>query len=408
MTRPHLDVVLDEAEGRLTVYLEVDAAAMRRWPPERFTNMWEAIGMLVDVANAPAWAAPELDALAAEAVDAVQGQVRAVLQQAAAVDEPAPAPPAAEEGEDLGSRMADELRKADFASLLGPGVQAPRVEMGHLQVTVAAAADLAAIEAAAAHGFRGDSVDPPGLRRRGRRPGSGRYDLGDFGCPDQAAAALEADLAPADVVDGDPERAVAVAISSARRQVLEHLHDVGGRIEDPHGGATARLADALPRDYSPGGLVQLLRNMEGDGLVRRVVAGKRTLLIEITEAGLNAVDALRAEDDDDAGPEPPEGPETPTEAAEPARGALDGSGDAFDEDEAEQRLRLARILESKGGAHRGILTPLVARLGVPGIAELNGLVDRMAADGLVRRGRHAGSPTVELTEAGEVLLEEAR
>jgi hypothetical protein len=119
-----------------------------------------------------------------------------------------------------------------------------------------------------------------------------------------------------------------VSNTTPRRQVIEFLHAVGGKVEDAQGRALILMAEAM--DITQGTLAQLLRKMEKDAQVlkdnlnpatKRTVA-KRTYGVHLLYDGPNVASVLGV---------PPTGPKEPLEAppaattetkAEPASAAL--------------------------------------------------------------------------------------
>jgi hypothetical protein len=74
----------------------------------------------------------------------------------------------------------------------------------------------------------------------------------------------------------------AARASGPRLRVLRALHD--GPVEDRAGRAVHRLCQAARFDRQDA-LAQVLARMDHEGLIRREVQGRRTYLIEITDAG---------------------------------------------------------------------------------------------------------------------------
>jgi hypothetical protein len=72
--------------------------------------------------------------------------------------------------------------------------------------------------------------------------------------------------------------------SHARQQVASYLA-MHGPIEDPSGGATAKLREALSYDGSEASFAQLISNMDRAGQLTREIKGKRTYRIGPVETG---------------------------------------------------------------------------------------------------------------------------
>lgn len=72
-----------------------------------------------------------------------------------------------------------------------------------------------------------------------------------------------------------------------RLVIIDTLHQMGGGVRDVDGLATGRLARGIGEmagvEVSEKTLVNTLRRMEQDGLIRREVVGKRTMAIELAE-----------------------------------------------------------------------------------------------------------------------------
>lgn len=123
--------------------------------------------------------------------------------------------------------------------------------------------------------------------------------------------------------------------------LLRALHDLGGEVFDPAGGAASRLFDhAGVTDTGRANARTVLLVLAEAGHVSRSVAGKRTTRVALTASGLAIIDADTPAPDLDADVEVP-GPAAAVRELHPARSGLAFDRAPFDPDAARRAAAAA-------------------------------------------------------------------